>query len=603
MKHPKPGRALSPVLALLMACLLSAWSAGLRAAAPAKPPPRPNIVLLVADDWGFSDVGAFGGEIATPHIDALAQRGTRFANFHIAASCSPSRAMLLTGVDNHLNGVGNLREAMPREHLGQPGYQGSLNKRVVTVATLLRDGGYRTYASGKWNVGSEPYNRPDQRGFDRSIVQGDTGSDNWEPAKRYLPVSTKVDWFENGQPAVMPAEFYSSKYFVDRAIEFIDSGAGSGKPFFTYLAFQANHVPVQAPRELIEKYKGRYNSGWGALRQARRDKAAELGLIPRNAPLATLPTVTSWDSLSEKEKRLAARQMEVYAAMAEAMDQHVGRLIAHLKARGEFDNTVFMFLSDNGAEGSDYAEGQLWLATQYSQDIDRLGGKGGYSIPGPGWASASVSPLNTYKFYAGEGGIRVPFIISGVAGMPQGQIHHGFTHVTDIAPTLLALAGLPGPGNSYRGQPIETLSGSSLLPALHNALQPVHAADKAMGYEMSGNLALFKGDLKIVKNLPPMGDGQWHLYNLREDPGETRDLRLALPEVFQTMQADYAAYARAHGVLPMPEGYQPTRQITLNSLRNYWLPTYRVHGLVLLASLLAGAGWLLMQRRQRRRAG
>ena len=444
MKHPKPGRALSPVLALLMACLLSAWSAGLRAAAPAKPPPRPNIVLLVADDWGFSDVGAFGGEIATPHIDALAQRGTRFANFHIAASCSPSRAMLLTGVDNHLNGVGNLREAMPREHLGQPGYQGSLNKRVVTVATLLRDGGYRTYASGKWNVGSEPYNRPDQRGFDRSIVQGDTGSDNWEPAKRYLPVSTKVDWFENGQPAVMPAEFYSSKYFVDRAIEFIDSGAGSGKPFFTYLAFQANHVPVQAPRELIEKYKGRYNSGWGALRQARRDKAAELGLIPRNAPLATLPTVTSWDSLSEKEKRLAARQMEVYAAMAEAMDQHVGRLIAHLKARGEFDNTVFMFLSDSGADGSDYAEGPLWLATQYSQDIDRLGGKGGYSIPGPGWASASVSPLNTYKFYAGEGGIRVPFIISGVAGMPQGQIHHGFTHVTDIAPTLLALAGLPG---------------------------------------------------------------------------------------------------------------------------------------------------------------
>lgn len=603
MKHPKPGRALSPVLALLMACLLGAGSAGLRAAPPANPPPRPNIVLLVADDWGFSDVGAFGGEIATPHIDALAQRGTRFANFHIAASCSPSRAMLLTGVDNHLNGVGNLREAMPREHLGQPGYQGSLNKRVVTIATLLRDGGYRTYASGKWNVGSEPYNRPDQRGFDRSIVQGDTGSDNWEPAKRYLPVSAKVDWFENGQPAVMPAEFYSSKYFVDRAIEFIDSGAGSGKPFFTYLAFQANHVPVQAPRELIDKYKGRYNSGWGALRQARRDRAAELGLIPRNAPMASLPTVASWDSLSGKEKRLAARQMEVYAAMAEAMDQHVGRLIAQLKARGEFDNTVFLFLSDNGAEGSDYAEGQLWLATQYSQDIERLGGKGGYSIPGPGWASASVSPLNTYKFYAGEGGIRVPLIISGVAGMPQGQIHHGFTHVSDIAPTLLALAGLPGPGNSYRGQPIETLSGSSLLPALHNALLPVHAPDKPIGYEMSGNHALFKGDLKIVKNLPPMGDGQWHLYNLREDPGETRDLQLMLPEVFQTMQADYAEYARTHGVLAMPKGYQPTRQITLNSLRNYWLPTYRVHGLVLLTSLLAGAGWLLVRRRQRKRAG
>jgi arylsulfatase A-like enzyme len=603
MKNPTPGLPVLRALALPLACLLLGSGYSLPTAAAGSAGTRPNIVLLVADDWGFSDVGAFGGEIATPHIDALAQRGTRFSNFHIAASCSPSRAMLLTGVDNHRNGVGNLREAMPREHLGQPGYQGSLNKRVVTVATLLRDGGYRTYASGKWNVGSEPYNRPDQRGFDRSIVQGDTGSDNWEPAKRYLPVSAKVDWFEDGQPAVMPAQFYSSQYFVDRAIGFIESGASSGKPFFTYLAFQANHVPVQAPRELIDKYKGRYNSGWGALRQARRDKAAELGLIPKNTPMASLPTVASWDSLSDKEKRLAARQMEVYAAMAEAMDLHVGRLVAHLKASGEFDNTVFVFLSDNGAEGSDYAEGQLWLATQYSQDIERLGGKGGYSIPGPGWASASVSPLNTYKFYAGEGGIRVPLIISGVRGMPQGQIHHGLTHVNDITPTLLALADVPRPGNNYRGQAIEVLGGASLLPALHNAALPVHAPDKPIGYEMSGNLALFKGDLKIVKNLPPMGDGQWHLYNLRDDPGETRDLQLQLPEAFLTMQADYAEYARTHGVLAMPEGYEPTRQITLNSLRNYWLPTYGASGLTLLASLLAGAGWLLMRRRQRRRAG
>ncbi|MCB2043335.1 MAG: sulfatase-like hydrolase/transferase, partial [Rhodoferax sp.] len=335
-----------------------------------------------------------------------------FSNFHVAASCSPTRAMLLTGVDNHRNGVGNLREAMPRSHQGRPGYQGSLTRNVVTVASLLQDGGYRTYASGKWNVGSEPYNRPNRRGFDRSIVQGDTGSDNWEPAKRYLPHSAGVEWFEDGAPAQMPKTFYSSQYFVDRAIEYIDSGAASGKPFFAYVAFQANHVPVQAPQAFIDKYRGRYDAGWDVLRRERRDRAVAHGLVPRDAPYTTMATSARWNTLAAEDRHYQARQMEVYAAMAEAMDHHVGRLVAHLRATGQYDNTVFLFLSDNGPEGSDYAQAQPWLWTQYSQHIDRLGGKGAYGIPGPGWASASAAPLDTYKFYAGEGGLRVPLIIA-----------------------------------------------------------------------------------------------------------------------------------------------------------------------------------------------
>ena len=193
------------------------------AGATSRPAKRPNIVVMVADDWGFTDLGAFGGEMATPHLDALAHAGVRFSNFHVAASCSPTRSMLLTGVDNHRNGVGNLREAMPTEHLGKPGYQGSLTPQVVTVASLLQDSGYRTYVAGKWNVGSEPYNLPNRRGFDKSIVQGDTGSDNWEPAKQYLPHLPQVYWFEDGQIAKMPAEFYSSQYFVDRTIGYIDA--------------------------------------------------------------------------------------------------------------------------------------------------------------------------------------------------------------------------------------------------------------------------------------------------------------------------------------------------------------------------------------------
>ena len=560
---------------------------------------RPNFVVLVADDWGFTDVGAFGGEIATPNLDELAQRGMRFSNFHVAASCAPTRSMLLTGVDNHRNGIGNLRETMPQAHLGKPGYLGSLEKRVVTVASLLKDSGYRTYITGKWNVGNEPYNRPDQRGFDRSIVQGDTGSDNWEPNKRYLPHAAKVNWYEDGKEAVMPAEFYSSQYFVDKAIGYLEADAQSKKPFFAYLGFQANHVPVQAPQAFIDKYKGRYAQGWTSLRQARRDKAVELGLVPKETAMRTMSTTKDWQALSTKEKHHQAREMEVYAAMAEAMDHHVGRLVSHLKKSGQYDNTVFVFLSDNGAEASDYDEAQIWLKTQYTQETEKLGAKGAYGIPGPGWASASVSPLYTFKFYSGEGGIRVPLIISGVAGMPQNQIHHSLAHVTDIVPTLLELADVNKPGSNYKGLPIEPLQGSSLLPVLQGKSKRIHPADQAIGYELAGSLALFKGDLKLVKNMAPVGDGAWHLYDMARDPGETNDLQSQMPDVFKFMQADYAAYAKSNDILEMPEGYNPVRQVFINSIVNYWLPTYITPALVaLLALLLISLSWIGLNRRR-----
>lgn len=575
-------------LALLMAA--SGWAAD---------KVRPNIVILVADDWGFSDVGAFGSEISTPHIDELARKGMRFSNFHVAASCSPTRSMLLTGVENHRNGVGNLLEAMPQEHLGKPGYQGSLNANVVTVATLLKDAGYRTSITGKWNVGSEPRNLPDQRGFDRSIVQGDTGSDNWEPDRRYLPHTDKVHWFENGKTAVMPKDYYSSQYFVDKTIEHLRAGANEGKPFFAYVGFQANHVPLQAPREFIDKYKGVYKDGWTALRTARRDKAAALGLIPKDTPMVTMGTTADWNALSASDKLYEARRMEVYAGMADAMDFHVGRLIAHLKQTGDYDNTVFVFLSDNGSEGSDYHEAWPWLVLNYSQDINRLGGKGAYDFVGPSWASASASPLSTYKFYAGEGGLRTPLIISGVPGMAHNAVQPALAHVTDIVPTLLDLAQVPSPGNTYKSQTIEPITGHSLLPALRGEHQPIHAADEPIGYELSGNQALFKGTLKIVMNLPPVGDGKWHLYDLSVDPGETNDLQTTLPADFKTMLSDFNGYAKSHGVLPMPEGYSPSRQVMINSFINYWYPAYRntvAGGLVAIVAVIVA--WVTVRRRR-----
>jgi arylsulfatase/uncharacterized sulfatase len=284
--------------------------------------------------------------------------------------------------------------------------------------------------------------------------------------------------------------------------------------------------------------------------------------------------------------------MEVYAAMAEAMDFHIGRLLAHLKQTGEYDNTVFVFLSDNGAEASDpyaLAVGRWWLDQNYNRDIDRLGSKGAYSIIGPQWARAATAPLNTYKFFAGEGGIRVPLIISGVptqANHLKNSVKHSLTHVSDVVPTLLDLAGVQHPGTVYKGQTIYPLTGHSLMPVIQGKATRVRGPDEVLGYELSGNRAVFKGDYKLISNLAPVGDGQWHLYNIAQDPGETLDLQHEKPELFQSMQADYAKWAKANGVLPMPEGYDPIRQVIINSLVFVYWPRYQWH--------LAGFGCLIV---------
>ena len=566
---------------------------------------RPNMVVMLADDWGFSDVGAFGGEMHTPHLNQLAQKGMRFSNFHVSASCSPTRSMLLTGVDNHLNGVGNMRETIPLSHVGRAGYLSVLNNRVVTIASLLQDSGYRTYVAGKWHVGKEPHNLPPARGFDRSLVLGDSGADNWETGKLYLDLTDKVYWYDNGKEAKMPKEFYSSEFYINKTLEYLKTDAKLDKPFFAYVAFQANHIPVQAPQEFIEKYKGKYNKGWDVLRQERRNKAIELGLMPLNTPMAPLPsTHVAWDSLSETDKAYQARRMEVYAAMAEAMDHQIGRLIGHLKETGEYDNTVFVFLSDNGAEATDpyaLAVGRWWLDQHYNRDFDRLGSKGAYSVIGPNWARAATSPLSTYKFFAGEGGIRVPLIISGVPNMMKDaspRIHQSLTHVNDIVPTLLDLAKVQHPGTTYKGQTIYPVTGHSLLPVISGTAKRVRGPDEVLGYELSGNKALFKGDYKLLSNLAPVGDGQWHLYNIVKDPGETQDLQQALPELFQTLQADYAKWSKANGVLDMPKAYDPIEQVIVNSLVFVYWPRYQWHLMTFFSALVFGLLWFWRRKKQ-----
>jgi arylsulfatase/uncharacterized sulfatase len=562
-----------PATLLTALALLSPATIGAQAAQPK----RPNIVILLADDWGFSDVGAFGGEIATPNIDALAAKGVRFSNFHVAGSCSPTRAMLQTGVINHRAGLGNMPETIPPEHLGKPGYETHLNNRVVTIAEQLRAVGYRTYLSGKWHLGHTPNTLPTARGYDHALALAQSGADNFED-KPNLLIYDKTEWTEDGKPAKLPKRFYSSTLIVDKMIGYIDRGKASGKPFLASVNFIANHIPVQARDADIAAYAGRYNAGWTVLRNERRAAAIAKGVMPVGVPTVTMNTSGDWSKFSEQQQRQRAGAMAAYAGMGTAMDREIGRLIAHLKAIGAYDNTIFVFLSDNGAEATDpmkMGAFTRWNANQeYDQSIAQQGRPGSLTAQGAGFASASVSPLRGYKFTASEGGLRVPMIMAwpGNPAIKGGSVAAGFAHVTDMPLTLLMLAGVAPQQGSFSGRRVEPMIGMDLSPMLTGAASSVHSPDKPLGYELSGNAVLFKGDYKLVKNLPPYGDGRWRLYNITADPGEADNLARSEPARFAAMQKDYAAFAKANKVLPMPEGYTAPDQIFENALRNLLIP-------------------------------
>jgi arylsulfatase A-like enzyme len=534
---------------------------------------RPNIVLILADDLGFTDIAPYGSEINTPSLSALAENGVSFSNYHTAASCAPTRAMLLTGVDSHRAGVPNIPEMIPPEQRQHAHYQGVLGRNVVTVATLLQDSGYHTYMAGKWHLGMTADLLPSRRGFERTVAMADSGADNWEQ-KPYLPIYAKANWFADGEEFELPEDFYSSRFLVDKTIEFIDSNRDDGQPFFAYVPFQAVHMPVQAPQEFIDRYMGVYDSGWEVLRQQRQARAIELGIVPAGTGMVTMSTTEDWDLQSTAQKRYQAKRMAVYAAMVEAMDFHLGRLVEHLKNTGQYDNTIFIFASDNGSEASGLADQDTALnrfamkRQDYSVDYDTLGLKGSFNSLPPSFSSAAAAPLAYYKFYSGEGGMRVPLIIAGKS-LPQKQLlSNALTYVTDIAPTILQLTGVSAPGQRYGGRPVEPMIGRNLLPLLHGNVDRVYSDQDVVGYELAGNAALFQGDYKIVINRGPVGDNQWHLYNIVTDPGETEDLARVMPGRLQRMLGFYQQYLNDNGVLPVPKGYNDQLQVALNGLHD-----------------------------------
>jgi len=529
---------------------------------------RPNIIVLLIDDMGFADLGTYGSEVSTPNIDKLAANGIQFTNYHTAATCSPTRSMLLTGVDNHLTGMGNMVEIMADNQFNQPGYEGFMGQDVVTLPALLKDAGYNTYMAGKWHLGKTKESIPAARGFERSISLMESGADNYEK-KSYLPLYDYVHFYENDKEIDLPDDFFSSDYYIDRIKEYIAADRGEKrKPFFAYVSYQAQHYPHQAPQKYIDKYMGKYDAGWDVLRAQRYASQVEKGLMPAGLTMQPIPIAPEWNSLSDEERRNQAKKMAVYAGMLENLDDGVGRLMAYLEEIGEADNTLIILKSDNGADNNE--QDKLfpdWYAANFDLSYEQMGLPGNYMNYGPGWAGASGTPLFLFKGSAAEGGMRVPFIVSG-PGVQKGITTNAFAYVSDITPTLLELANVSAPSGTYNGRKVHPISGKSMLPFLKGEKDYIHASDDPVAYELAGSAAVFQGEYKLAKNNPPFGDKKWRLYKVIEDPTETNDLSEQEPEIFAQMIASYESYAKEVNLIEVPDDYNPVLQVQKNVARN-----------------------------------
>ena len=510
----------------------------------------PNIVLILADDLGYSDLGCFGSEIATPNIDALAKHGQIFTNFYTAAACSPSRAMLFTGTDNHIAGFGNMAERVPHipEQAGQPGYEGYLNDKVVSIAQLMKDAGYHTYLAGKWHLGLTPDQSPSAKGFERSFSLLDAYADHFMPDTRVNP------FWADGHFTEYPVGQYSSDVYTDKLIGFIKDSEDT-KPFFLYASYTSPHWPLQAPSEFIEKYHGVYDIGYDSLRSLRFHALQDKGIVSRKVRLPELPAVKGnlynisnrpllrWKSLGKKEQRIEARKMEIYAGMVDNLDYNIGRLIQYLKDIGEYDNTFFVFLSDNGPDVFELNETPDAL-----DPYPFMGTSNSFVAYGPQWAHASSAVNRLYKGYSAEGGIHSPLIVKMPFQEKGNGIVTAFTTIMDLAPTFLELAGGTYP-SVYHGQPITPYKGASLLPWLTKKQNFIHDEDYVMGWELFGRCAVRKGKWKMSKIEPPFGKGAFELFDLEEDPTESQDLSNQYPDKYLEMLGHWKAYVKENGVI------------------------------------------------------
>ncbi len=486
---------------------------------------RPNLVVIMADDMGFSDIGCYGGEIATPNIDRLARGGLRFTQFYNNAKCCPTRSALLTGIYNHQAGVGNMVA-----DLGTPSYQGFLNEKCVTIAEALREGGYTTLMSGKWHVGEERPHWPRDRGFDRyfGLISG---------SSNYFRVTEERPLVMDDQP-YRPEDdsFYLTDLIGENAVKFLEQYGRQDKPFFLYTAFTSPHWPLHARKEDIEKYRGKYRIGWDELRKRRHARMIEMGIVQRRWPLTPRdPEAPAWEAVKNPEE--FDLKMAVYAAQIDRMDQNIGRMLRKLKEIGAEDHTLVLFLADNGGCSVEVDRGKPGLPP---------GGPDSFLSYGLPWANASNTPFRLYKSWVHEGGISTPLIAYWPSRIRQrDKLTHQPGHIMDVMPTCLEVAGVPY-ARTHTGCEVLPLEGRSLLPVLDGKRRDPHPA---LFWEHQGNRAVRQGNFKLVSRRPQ----QWELYDLEADRTELNNLGGKYPEKVKEMDDMYQAWARRCGVLTPEE--------------------------------------------------
>jgi len=504
------------------------WSARASAASASK---RPNIVVILADDMGYSDIGCYGSEIHTPNLDRLAAEGLRFSQFYNAARCCPTRASLLTGLYPHQAGMGGM-VSRPGKSAPEGPYQGYLNQTCVTIAEVLRASGYRTYMSGKWHVGEAPEYWPRKRGFDRYFGLISGASSYWEILEQ--KGRERVMARDDARFTPEPGDFYMTDAFSDYAVQCLEEHQGSEDPFFLYLAFTAPHWPLHAWPEDIAKYKGTYTQGWDQLRKQRYKRMVELGIIdPKWALSPRDDQVPAW--ATEENKEDWDLRMAVYAAMIDRMDQGIGRVLASLEKMGVAENTLVLFLSDNGGCHEGVAKRRL------NRPGTRPGERGSFVAYQRPWANASNTPFRLFKHWIHEGGIATPCVVRWPARLQaRGKLTHQVAHVTDIMATCIDAAGAAYP-ETYQGHAITPLVGKSLCPIFEGQTRTPH---EALYWEHQGNRGVRQANLKLVATR----QGDWELYDLEADRTELHNLAAQQSEKAKELLGLYDAWADRTGV-------------------------------------------------------
>lgn len=506
---------------------------------------QPNIILILSDDMGYSDLGCYGGEVETPNLDALAKNGLRFTQFYNGARCCPTRASLMTGCYPHETGIGhmtNTPENLTQHDLGIPEYRGFLNKNCVTIAEVLNDAGYSTLMSGKWHLGiSDKSKWPLQRGFDKfyGII---VGASNF-----FEPVYPRGITYMNDTISILDENFYTTDAFTDYAIQFIDEAKqeNSEKPFFLYLAYTAPHWPLNAPQEVVEKYKGKYMDGWTNLRETRYARMKEMGIIDQEWDLSPQDW-SEWDSLSDEKKTEMDLRRAIYSAQIDRMDQNIGKLVEHLEEQNILDNTLIIFLNDNGAcaEGGELGGGPA----------EQLETKEGYFLTyGGAWANASNTPYREYKHWVHEGGIGTPFIVHWpgiISRENEGQLISEYGFLPDIMATFVDVAHASYP-EEFNGNKIVPASGKSLVPLFKGENERLHT--EPIFWEHEGNKAVRLGKYKLVSKWKKERETQWELYDMETDRPEMHNLADQQPEKVSEMAAMYDKWAGKTHVLSWNE--------------------------------------------------